>query len=254
MATTANSEGHNKDTDNNVIQTINHHNNNNNNNSSESAKSQDLAPYVVSLSPKRISRNHILPPLGSGKEREMIHKRSPGGSKSSYRHKTSRKMAANGGTSSSRRMSTSTKRSHSAASQDSTVIASVHGTPKHHGAKSSKLLRSPSRSRHVNRVDTVRVLRARPAFYPVVKDRYSSSPPVLAKSRSGRITSAHAVAAGILASPEQPSSHNYPHDSFSLPHDISGTQMTLRTPADKANEMLRKKKRRGMKTPTAINL
>ena len=100
---------------------------------------------------------------------------------------------------------------------------------------------------------TVRVLRARPAFYPVVRDPY------LHRSSHGhhtahgahvhrtraRTAAAHAAAASILSMDDS--------QLLQLSQDSGRVkQMTLRTAADRSSEI--KKKRRSAKTPTTINL
>ena len=220
----------------------NNNNNNNNNNINPIDKQQqhpspELSPYVVSLSRRRVSRTNLLPPLSPSGHRKSSKIRS--GRAGGGLHLTTPTNAAG----SSNRVQ---KRSHSAASRDSTPVHSVHTTPtKRHPATTANLDR-----RHRNRKmenTTVRVLRARPAFYPVHPLHHysassSSSSAHFHKTRSKTAHAQMAAAARILSldpdgSPPQP-----PNGEI-----INGKQITLRT--DKHSEF--KRKRRSDKSAAA---
>lgn len=142
-----------------------------------------------------------------------------------------------GGTSSS-----SGKRSHSAAStaeeQGSPGTPESHqgrrssrGQHHHHHhrshtssspeRKSSKVLCTPEkmlrRGHILNKIETVRILRARPAFYPI-KDKPSVS------SNKSSAKSVRELIDGASASPSSYSHHDY----MELPNNILGKHITLR--------------------------
>lgn len=125
-----------------------------------------MGPRVVSLvSRKRFgssSRNHILPPLHNSEGRRNS--------------RLSRATVPTGGH----------KRSHSEAGTPLGTPTRSHGGHHgrghhggHHGHPGTVVVTPTHHTRHkpatrqVNKIETVRILRARPAFYPMVRDRYA---------------------------------------------------------------------------------
>lgn len=252
-----------------------------NNNSSSSGKGPEISPFVVSLSRdggRRINRNHLLPPLAGEPARTPTSNRknsSRNSSSKNHRHYHQHhglhriphpKSKGSGGT----------KRSHSAAASSllSTPVNSVPSSPsrksfvnyqepklRHHPGRSTPksshrsnissaiiapgseaYLRSPKSSRNrVNKIESVRILRARPLFYPMVKERYSGGSP---SSGSGiRVRSRAATAApstiSQLAALELP----YPGLDAEPRHHVLGQKISLK--ADP------KRKRKGLVTAEA---
>lgn len=97
-----------------------------------------------------------------------------------------------------------------------------------HFAPSSSLFSPFCRRHHVNKIETVRILRARPAFYPAAVVKVASAHPAFSR------TSVSSAASS--ASPEGLES-------------ITGHAITL-----KADRSELKRKRRHPKTPATINL
>lgn len=252
-----------------AVAVMNNHNNNVSSGSSSgksSSKSKgssnDMSPYVVSLSSRRrVSRNNLLPPLSNEQRNKSSssNSSSPRHSKSGYYvpHHSSRKTISVSAVPSRLHHHHHHHNHHSgkrslSASHDSTPVDSVHNSPRHSrnsGAVVSiekrkvlctpeKLMLSASPSGSSRKETTVRVLRARPAFYPVVRDHRAHNGH-LHRTRA-RTAAAHAAAASILSLDES--------QLLQLSQDrVSGKQMTLRT----ANE---KKKRRSAKAPSTVNL
>jgi hypothetical protein len=154
--------------------TSNESNNNNNANAKDpkQQQQQEMTPYVVSLmTRKRVgstSRNHLLPPL-QNERRTSRSSRTAGSHKRSH-SATSQEAAM--AMASATPHATPTRARHGSR-HAATTAAAVIVTPTHHGHH--RKLGSSPRVRQINRVDTVRVLRARPAFYPIVRDRYAAS-------------------------------------------------------------------------------
>ena len=174
--------------------------------SSSSANSSEISPFVISLTSSRRrppTRHHILPPLSNS---DLLRKsgrshRTPA-HLSHFHHY--RNVKASAPSSSHPRLHSATKRSHSASGHESsapsTAIDSIPSSPSRRGADprrrtktstvtSSSWSSSPDklpRRQVVNKIETVRVLRARPAFYPLVKVSAvgPSSTSAIQKSRS----------------------------------------------------------------------
>ncbi len=212
----------------------------------------EFSPLIVSLTRKRVSRHNILPPLSSGEQRKS-HR--PVGHRHHHHHHHSKDSSSRKGVSVSAVSSrfhhhhhhppSTGKRSHSA-SHESTPVESVHATPKklaadasspsRHGRAAKTVCTNDRRSggargtRVITTESTthVRVLRARPAFYPMVRDRYASSSPI----HRTRSRTAQAAAASILAMDGPPPPSQQPQlylETASTPPitDLSGKRMTL---------------------------
>ena len=213
-------------------------------------------------SSRRINRNHLLPPLaGEGAARTPTSSSRKTSSRSSssknrhHQHGLHRVPHPRSKTSSG-------KRSHSAAAAASASVLSTpidsvpssparkshhshhpeHKSRHHHGRSSHRsahltsatitpgseaYLRSPKSSRNrVNKIETVRVLRARPLFYPIVKERYSGGSPVPGSGIRVRSRAATAAPSTLsqLAALELP----YPGIEAEPRHHVLGKKISLR--------------------------
>lgn len=201
-----------------------------------------MSPLIVSLTTsnsarKKTGRHHILPPLDGEESSNTNRKKRPnthfGSSRNKLHHHGTLQRQG------------SIKRSHSS-SHESTPVDSVHShhQPSTPVRKSPKVLCTPekmSRNRHLNKIETVRILRAKPAFYPVVRDRFSSS----SSSPVHKTRARTAIAAAQLAEAAE---------ILSI-EAVNGKQITLRSASDRTQEiMIRKKKRRSAKAATTVNL
>lgn len=231
-------------------------------------KVKEVSPYLVSAatSPRKKHTRTVMTPSGVQEttktlppldiNRTVLHHHSTRRSarKSSRIHSTVPVMLA------TKNSLGSSKRSHSAAStQDEAVVPS--STPEsqngrrsrnHRGLtasperKSSKVLCTPeklARRGHIlNKIETVRILRARPAFYPM-KDKISvaSSSKSSAKSVRDTYGDHHPGASSSSGS----AYHPHP-DYLELPHNILGKHITLRM--DRSE--LKRKHRRGLIPPS----
>jgi len=125
-----------------------------------------MGPRVVSLVSHRrrvgsSTRNHILPPLhNEGRQRTS---RLSGG------HKRSHSEAGVGTPHGTPTRSPHHNRGHHGHHHGGHHPTTVVVTPAHHHA------RHKPATRQVNKIETVRILRARPAFYPIVRDRYAGA-------------------------------------------------------------------------------
>ena len=242
-------------------------------------KVKEVSPYLVSAatSPRKKHTRTVMTPSGVQEttktlppldiNRTVLHHHSTRRSarKSSRIHSTVPVMLA------TKNSLGSSKRSHSAAStQDeasglvpSTTPESLNGgqsrsrSRNHHGhhgrgltaspeRKSSKVLCTPeklaasSRRGHIlNKIETVRILRARPAFYPM-KDKVSISSSSKSSAKSVRETYGGSEI-GASGGPSQAYS-----DYLELPHNILGKHITLRM--DRSE--LKRKHRRGLLPPS----
>ena len=230
---------------------------------------QPVSPYLVSAatSPRKKHTRTVMTPSGVQEvtktlppldiNRTVLHHHSTRRSarKSSRIHSTVPVMLA------TKNSLGSSKRSHSAAStqQDgqadqvlgpSSTPESIQGrnsrsNRNHRGLtasperKSSKVLCTPERMARrghiLNKIETVRILRARPAFYPMkdkIQDKVSvSSSKSSAKSVRDTYGDHHH---GIPSSSAM-------HDYLELPHNILGKHITLRM--DRSEQLKRKHKR-----------
>lgn len=224
----------------------NNNNNQNVNNNLTTKSSPELSPYVVSLrsgqpvtpirsaNKSRVTRNHLLPPI-AGDARRSGKSRS---SKSrSHTHRSVKSSSRHG---------TAIKRSHSA-SHNSTPIDSIPSSPvrKHrqgghaHTASVHRgMISSPEksvRSRQINKIETVRILRARPLFYPVIKDKPCATTPSLLPPHSSTSRSRTSRSNSATISPHL--------IGLELPENLITTSKPLHAGRPEA-----KRKRRGIKT------
>ena len=261
--------------------------------SPSSSKSQhdrgQLSPYLVSAatSPRKKHTKTVisamtglhettktLPPLDIN--RTILHHHST---------RRSARKSSRGHTVPVMQLGAASKRSHSAAStQDeagtgsNAVIMPGSGTPEHLTSgsgrrsrqsperKSSKVLYTPekmARRGHIlNKIETVRILRARPAFYPI-KHSNSTSDKVTISSNSNKSSAksvrdyaalvdvgaaAHASSGSHTAGMTPGASY---HDYMELPHNILGKHITLRMDR---SEMKRKRGRALASLPPSTNL
>lgn len=230
-------------------------------------KVKEVSPYLVSAatSPRKKHTRTVMTPSGVQEvtktlppldiNRTVLHHHSTRRSarKSSRIHSTVPVMLATG----------SSKRSHSAASTQDQVVGpsstpeSVNGnrsrSRNHHRGltasperKSSKVLCTPERMARrghiLNKIETVRILRARPAFYPM-KDKISDKVSISSKSSAKSVRDTYGDhshhSSGI------PSSSTM-HDYLELPHNILGKHITLRM--DRSE--LKRKHKRGLLPPS----
>jgi hypothetical protein len=167
----------------------------------------------------------------------------------------------------------SSKRSHSAASTQNEVMTTAAGTPEsqiggrsrsrnhhyrsHTGSperRSSKILCTPDRlarrGQILNKIETVRILRARPAFYPIREKPASTSTMAVTFSA----TSSKSIFGGRNYHDGATTSTTFPpaliNDHFELPHNVLGKHITLRM--DRSE--LKRKRRSGLVLPPATNL
>jgi len=260
----------------------NHHHSHSQSSSSKAHDRGQLSPYLVSAatSPRKkhtktvISASGLhettktLPPLDINKT--IL-----------YHHSTRRsaRKSSRGHTVPVMQLGAASKRSHSAAStQDEAGNAIIMpGTPEHHipsgrrsrqspERKSSKVLYTPekiSRRGHIlNKIETVRILRARPAFYPI-KHSTSTVDKVTISTNSNKssarsvrdyaalvdVGAATAAASsgshttGVTPGAAFPMGHLTHQDMYELPHNILGKHITLRMDR---SEMKRKHRARGL--------
>jgi hypothetical protein len=218
-----------------------------------------LSPYLVSVatSPRKkhtktVMTSHgisettkTLPPLDINRTILHHHSTRRSARKSSRGHTVPVMLATK-----SSIVSSPSKRSHSAASTQEEAQTPVPDTPESHNGrrsrghrghsssperKSSKVLCTPekmSRRGHIlNKIETVRILRARPAFYPL-KDKISS-----ASSKSSAKSVREYIDGATAASTVSP------RDYMDLPHNILGKHITLRLDR---SELKRKRGRGGL--------
>ena len=247
-------------------------------------KVKEVSPYLVSAatSPRKKHTRTVMTPSGVQEttktlppldiNRTVLHHHSTRRSarKSSRIHSTVPVMLA------TKNSLGSSKRSHSAASNvDEAVVSggATASTPESLNGrrsrtnrgltasperKSSKVLCTPermSRRGHIlNKIETVRILRARPAFYPM-KDKIMDKVSISSVSNSSK-SSAKSVrdTYGGGASDHHRGHHSSsaiassssPHDYLELPHNILGKHITLRM--DRSE--LKRKHKRGLLPPS----
>jgi len=265
----------------------NHHHQINNN---QSQNNRQFSPYLVSAatSPRKKHTKIVmtasglhettktLPPLDIN--RTILHHHST---------RRSARKSSRGHTVPVMQLGAASKRSHSAASTNQDEANShpvVPGTPEMTSTsvsgrrsrqsperKSSKVnLYTPEkmsrRGHHIlNKIETVRILRARPAFYPIKHKSDFNSDKVTITSSTSNKSSARStrdyaalvdVGAGVTPGANSgaalpPSGGMTPQDYMELPHNILGKHITLRMDR---SEMKRKRGRGLASLPPSTNL
>ena len=265
-----------------------HHHHQINNNQSQN--NRQFSPYLVSAatSPRKKHTKIVmtasglhettktLPPLDIN--RTILHHHST---------RRSARKSSRGHTVPVMQLGAASKRSHSAASTNQDEANShpvVPGTPEMTSTsvsgrrsrqsperKSSKVnLYTPEkmsrRGHHIlNKIETVRILRARPAFYPIKHKSDFNSDKVTITSSTSNKSSARStrdyaalvdVGAGVTPGANSgaalpPSGGMTPQDYMELPHNILGKHITLRMDR---SEMKRKRGRGLASLPPSTNL
>lgn len=226
---------------------------------SKNNNNKPLSPYLVSVatSPRKKHTKTVMTSLGQETQktlppldinRTILHHHSTRRSarKSSRGHTVPVMLAT-------KNPNLSSKRSHSAASTEKESTEKLPSTPESNGRrsrqnhrshtssperKSSKVLCStPEKQsrRLLNKIETVRILRARPAFYPIHKEKMASN-----KSSARSVRD---FIDGATASPGQ--------EYMDLPHNILGKHITLRMDR---SELKRKRGRNLAALPPSTHL
>merc|ERR1719189_844584 len=265
----------------------NHHHHSHSPSSSKSQHDRgQLSPYLVSAatSPRKKHTKTVisamtglhettktLPPLDIN--RTILHHHST---------RRSARKSSRGHTVPVMQLGAASKRSHSAASnnanQDEAANIIVPGTPDHHISssgrrsrqsperKSSKVLYTPekiARRGHIlNKIETVRILRARPAFYPIKHSSNGDKVTISSNSNKSSAKSVRDYAALVDVGAASSGSNtagmtpgvSFPltnQDYMELPHNILGKHITLRMDR---SEMKRKRGRALASLPPSTNL
>lgn len=264
----------------------NHHHPHNPSSSKSQHDRGQLSPYLVSAatSPRKKHTKTVisamtglhettktLPPLDIN--RTILHHHST---------RRSARKSSRGHTVPVMQLGAASKRSHSAASTQDEAgnnVVIMPGTPEHLTSgsgrrsrqsperKSSKVLYTPekmARRGHIlNKIETVRILRARPAFYPIKHSNSTDKVTISSNSNKssaksvrdyaalvdvGAAAAAHASSGSHTAGITPGASY---HDYMELPHNILGKHITLRMDR---SEMKRKRGRALASLPPSTNL
>ena len=190
--------------------------NNNNSNSGGSVSGGDSVTITTTQKRKRRLRTSpMLPPLDISQQ-TLHHPRSS--RKSARVHTVPAMVLSAAAAKASPSRSPNGKRPHSASNNGPIILSPLHHpySPSVDRRKADRKLRTPER-RQINKIETVRILRARPAFYPIKDKPYPSN----SKKK----------------------------EPLELPNNILGKHITLRV--DRAGDLKRKRR---SPLPPATNL
>jgi hypothetical protein len=189
----------------------------NNNNERNAPKTAEISPFVISLSRKKLSKHHVLPPLtpvATSDFRKSVRAGRRFSTAKSHKRPHSASQDATGGDDLA---GVAVAASPMLRRKDKVGRSAAEAAAAHPSTPSTSLVSrlqaekgSRSSVRQVNRVDYVRMLRARPVFYPALRPSRTVSRATV------RIPT---TVIGLL--------------DLSPPTDVTGTAIPLRSTADR---------------------